>query len=453
MLKYLFIISCLFALSCNKPREIVTSINLDVCKHFNCGDATVLQVTDQYFPSTHKYVKNDSRKFSAAYAEFLAFQYNIPLHVFEKEVKGKEFSNFLKTGRGGASIYYPSCHEPFSKAILDDMISEISDAYGRKPTTLSYGCGKTSYKDSLPNYILGARNSSAFSIKTKGNPSVNYELSVDNIKNQPSSGRYYSDIQRHRVSKLEASTYVTNQVENAVLKSGYYMNFMHWHDYYKNKNDSLIQGVEVMDSLFIALNKGIGSKNNSKADFNEITEYLYMKDAIEKASIDMYDNQTFEISVVYNTKRSIDYNVISTPISFLISKKKWHSIFPNKKIENTGAIQVKEKGEDYIISAKVIFDENTTTSTIPFELGEKTQIQKAFKKPELSIQNNVIAASIPSKFVLFRRPITGKEYEIEVVDRHYKLSNSYKLPKIDTLYTYFCGAINENRESSLLKIN
>ena len=121
----------LLVYSCNSEKTKIANIDASLCLHANCADATIMQVTDQYFPPDHKFVMNDSRKYGAAWAEFLAFKYDIPLHVFEQEIKGDAFEEFLETGRGGTSVYYPSCFKEYSESRLTSIVEELESSYGK----------------------------------------------------------------------------------------------------------------------------------------------------------------------------------------------------------------------------------------------------------------------------------------------------------------------------------
>jgi hypothetical protein len=230
----LFIVFLFSGCDSKIKKNLVTS----VCEHYNCADATVLQVTDQYFPPYSSNVRNNSSKYGAIWAEFLAFKYDIPLHVFEQNIKGNGFKAFLQTGRGGASVYYPSCFEPYRITKLDSILIEIGKAYGRKPTTISYGCDKTTYADSLPLYILGGRNSLFFSAELGMNsitwygPGAGIKYQKDFSKREiilsrSAGGRFYTDIQRDDVSVLEAQNFVQEQVGKTIKTHGFYTNFMH----------------------------------------------------------------------------------------------------------------------------------------------------------------------------------------------------------------------------------
>ena len=63
-----------------------------------------------------------------------------------------------------------------------------------------------------------------------------------------------------------------------------------------------------------------------------------------------------------------------------------------------------------------------------------------------------VKASVPSKFILFKRKKGAIHYAIEIADRTTTFSEKYELPDFDDGYDYFCGAIDKKRESTLIEL-
>lgn len=457
---YIILFSSFFAaflvLSCQK-KEIFTK-SIEVCPHYNCADATVIQVTDQYFPPKHRFVRDDSRKYSAVWAEFLAFKYNVPLHVFEQNVKGEEFRGFLQTGRGGASIYYPSCHFEYRQSKLDSIKAEIENVTCRTISTLSYGCGKTKYSDSLPNYILGGRNSKFMSLSNNTEANTWYGEGVSapedfNILNRSAGGRFYTDIQRNNQNLAQAGNYVTEQVSKTVANGGFYTNFMHWHDHYNNKNDSLIEGVTVMQPLFKAMQKGMKNSRNAGLDYNEAIEYLYAKEAIDSVQILESTSSVLKIEIQLSKKRNADYSVIDTPVTFSVRKDAMEAFEIDEVDLNTKLLSVFEDDDRYYLNIMLDFTQSEIIVTLHSKKDrvEILELEEALRVSKRWFVNGV-KASEPSKFILFRREQGAKEYEIEIVHRTVSFSEKYDLPELDEGYDYFCGAIDKKKESTLIEL-
>ena len=435
---------------------------ISVCDHPDCADATVIQLTDQHFPPDYKLFNEDSRMYSAAYAEYLGFLYNIPLHVFEQEVKGDEFIDYLKTGRGGASIYYPSCFHEYDEKKFESIRNEIGEVYGKTVTTMAYGCGKAGYADSLPNYILGARNSSTTPATSRKNGvtwygkdlgwgTMNKMNSASQRRNRTATGRYYSDIQRGKLSSLEASSYVKEQVQLTMQNNGLYTNFMHWQDYYPNANGDTIEGMKVIDSLFIAMREGIGAHTTAKVDYNEAIEYLYARESVRSASIIIFDNEEVELQISTEKEWPIDYNEIDTPITLAIPKNSFVSL-KFQQIKTSEQI-ISAHEEDSIVYLDVRIDFNVPRTIIPLEFGAERTISPRFAPIRMNYDgDHGISASIEGKFVLFRRPKEGAPHEISIVDRTDEFELNYDLPSLEEGYDYFCGGITKDGESSLIAI-
>ncbi|QIE59919.1 hypothetical protein G5B37_10185 [Rasiella rasia] len=448
---------------CCAPATSEMNTSIEVSAHYNGADATVIQVTDQYFPSYHFYVRDDTRKFSSAWAEFLAFKYNIPLHVFEQNVKGSMFKAFLQTGRGGASVYYPSCSVPYRKSKLDSIIAEIGEVYGRTPTTLSYGCGKLNYTDSLPTYILGARTSNAIPIGIEVNAitwygnglGVAYQLDFSQrqqILKYPAGGRFYTDIIQKNIEAEEAANFVKEQVSIAVNTNGFYTNFMHWHDYAID-NDKRVEGVAVMEPLFKAMEMGLKGSRNSYLDYNEAIEYLYAKEAVDTIKKIEVSHKQLKLVVQHSNKRDADYTVIKTPVTLKIPKDALgkYDIMDTK--QNDTIISIFQDKNNFYLNVLLNYDRDSTTVSL-INGEDRYIIDNLEKKLKIREQNfsKSITTNIPSKFVLFRRKQGVKIYEIELIDRRLNFSEKYKPPNFQEGYDYFCGAITRTRQSALIHI-
>lgn len=449
---------------CCVPATSEMNTNIEVSAHYNGADATVIQLTDQYFPPYNSNIRSDNRKYSSAWAEFLAFKYNIPLHVFDQNVKGAMFKAFLQSGRGGASVYYPSCVTSYRKGKLDSIISEIASVSGRRPTTVSYGCGKTSYADSLPPYILGGRNSSFIHIKRGMDAITWYGTGYGNANrknfikqnlslNRSSGGRFYSDITTKNITVTEAARFVETQVRKTVDTAGFYTNFMHWHDQYKNKKGVLIEGVAVMEQLFDAMNKGLIGSRNSYLDYNEAVEYLYAKESVNAVTLEVDSEEQISIKLTHSKKRERDYSVIVTPISIKIEKNTLQHFDIEKVAKQERIVSIFEDEAHYYVNILLNYEQKETNVILTY--GEKNyevlDLNQKFKIKK-GILFNQVSGNMPAKFVLFRRKVGAKEFEIELVDRRSNFEEKYEPPNFEEGYDYFCGAITRTRQSALIHI-
>jgi hypothetical protein len=449
--------------SCSANRSIVVQQKLGpvVCRHYNGADATLLQVTDNYFPSGWLPFKSDVRRYGSSLAEFLAFKYNIPLHVFAYDIKNHELNEFSLTGRGGVSIYYPSCIAIYNKQKLDAKILEIGAITQRIPTTLSYGCGKTDYAVELPGYILGGRNS-AYTAWDSGDTAATWYgencghagridfSQTSNLRARPCSGRFFSDTQNN-ASPEQAAAFVEEQVRLAVESNGFYLNFMHWHDMSRRNNAA--HGVPLMALLFESMAKGADNARIAKADYNQAVEYLYLKESIEYLSLKKIRRTAF-LDIRLNKFREIDYTVINTPLTIRINKEKTRQL-NYKKIIPGGQIRSIRQDEKYLY-LNISIDMTKDEIRIPFTLSSGKKVHpSAWAMPVLTFDeaSHKVYSSIPVKFVLFRRGIMAPEYAVELIDRTYKPANSFILPATEKDYRYFAGAITPEGESLVIELS
>lgn len=456
-----FIFILLIGCTAQKPINRPVKIKAEVCEHYNGANATILIVTDKYIPFDQKQYQHDNRRFGTAWAEFLAFKYNIPIHVFEEDMKIVAFKEFLTTGRGGASVYYPSCKTIYSKLILERKIKDIESLSGKKPTTLSYGCGKTSYADSLPEYILGGRNSdytacnSGDSCITWYGKNAGYSGRLDfsdskNIISRPSSGRFFSDI-TNKADITAAEDFVKKQVQITSSNAGFYVNFLHWHEYYWEKKQK-VEAVRVMENLYQAVSEGIGNSKISKIDYNQAVEYLYAKEAVDTVYFSK-NKKMINLEFRYSKKRKIDYSVIQIPLTIKFEKKKnsplnYHKILTSDKVVN--AYQ-----DDKFIYLNIKPDYTLEKEVIPLLLGNRLILPELWHVPKLtySLTEQTLSVTKPSKFVLFMKKQGEDAFKVEVIDRTFDFMNQYNLVTRMEGYDYYLGAITEEGESSLLEIN
>ena len=458
---FLLLIVVALTANCKEPKNPLFSINADVCSHYNAADATIVKLTDQYYPPDHHMVRDSDNKYGAAWAEFLAFKYDISLHVFERSIKGDAFEDFLATGRGGASVYYPSCLEPYKKKKLMSIRDDIEDVYGKSVSTLSYGCGKTDYLGALPEDMLGGRNS-IYTLDAKKEDAItwygenlgyknnlNFTENKEMLDRAP-GGRYYLQVQQGNATAKEAARNVKKQVLKTVQNNGFYTNFMHWNDEYKNSKDSLIKGITIIEPLFDAIRSGFTeSSRNSGLDYNEAIEYLYGREAIDSLIVTYFDNNSLEIDIWKSAKRNRDYSRIDTPITISSDKRILNGAMNIELTDRVPSAYI-DKGE---LLLNVVLDFSKEHETIEVDLKGTDKITPIENNLVLSLEGQTsVYATNEAKFVLFRRKKDAKDYAVEVVEREQSFSEKYNLPNLEDGYDYFCGAIDKRRQSTLIEL-
>lgn len=435
-------------------------MKVEVCKHYNDADATILIVTDKYIPHDQKQFQNDNKRYGAIWAEFLAFKYNIPIHVFEDDSKNLTFKEFINTGRGGASVYYPSCKTMYDKNFLDRKIREIASVSSTRPTTISYGCGKTEYADSLPKYILGGRNSeyTAFNSgdtcitwygkNTGYSGKLNFE-DTRNIISRPCSGRFFLDI-RNTSEINPASEFVKKQVQLTTSSNGFYVNFLHWHEHFMEKNKK-VDAVSIMDELFQSAAAGIGSYRIAKVDYNQAIEYLHAKEAIDTVYITK-DRKLTNLVIKSSKKRPVDYSVIQTPLTIRFEKRRAGQIKYQRILAHDNILKVYQDNKFVYLNIKPDFTNQEQVISINY--GTRQKIPLLWQVPVMIYNqtSQTVDVTPPSKFVLFMKKKGADPFKVEVIDRTFDLLNQYNLVTLLDEYDYFLGAISEEGESSLLEI-
>lgn len=435
-------------------------MKVEVCKHYNGADATILIVTDKYIPFDKRQFQHDNRRFGTAWAEFLAFKYNIPIHVFEEDNKDVAFKEFLTTGRGGASIYYPSCKVVYDKTFLDRKIREIGTITGKTPTTISYGCGNTTYADSLPDYILGGRNSD-YTAWNSGDTSITWygknsgyagKLDFSDLQNiiaRPNSGRFFSDV-TNKADIIAAADFVKKQVQLTTANSGFYVNFLHWHDYYWEKKQK-VEAVRIMDNLYQSVSDGISDSRIAKIDYNQAVEYLLAKEAIDTVYFSTNKN-LINLELNYSKKRALDYSVIQTPLTIKFEKKKFNRLHYRKILTSDKIVSTYQ--DDSFIYLNIKPDFTLGNEVIPIIQGKRQVVSELWEIPAMtySINEQTIDVTIPSKFILFMKKKDDEAYKVEVIDRTFDFMIQYNLVTRIEGYDYFVGAITNEGESALMEI-
>ncbi|MDO6595886.1 hypothetical protein Q4512_03105 [Oceanihabitans sp. 2_MG-2023] len=438
-------------------QEKETQLGVKVSSHFNNADATIIQCSDQYYDNSATY--NKSRQYSAVVAEFESLKHNIPIHVFEEKVE-RGLKEFLEMGRGGVSAYYPSCSENYRASLLDSILDNLKLVNNRRPTTLAYGCGKNYYYDSLPNYILGARNSSLLPVyalkegvgictyygKDAGNPSIYPVGDFSFLRNRPSASKSWANVISDGLSEKESLSFIKKEVKKTITNKGFYLDFMHWHiNEIKGKNAQ-----QFIPKLFKTLNEAIGSSYIAKVDYNEALEYLYGKQTID--SVSLFENKDAYIMRVYinRKKKEIDYNVIRTPISFETEIKTTESSLMEFWGNN---IQSVTKVKDKIIFNALIDYTKKLNKFIIYKQANKQTIFLPLEY-EVSFNDSIIQSNYPIKISYFKKEKRNEDYKVEIVDRSLKFKKEHALrfDRNNIKYNYYAGVINKLGESKLIKI-
>lgn len=448
MNNFLKIFILLLFFSCNKEGDL---IDVKVCKHYNNADATIIQCSDQYYNQKATY--NLSRQYSAEVAEYNALKYNIPIHVFEGKVE-HGLKDYLEMGRGGVSAYFPSCSEEYSEIVLDSILNTLKTVYGKRPTTMAYGCGKTQYGTSLPNYILGGRNSShgspkalkkgipvcTYYGKNSGDPSIYTVDSVSFIRNRLNASRSWANIISNGSTEEESLSFVKKEIEKTISNSGFYLDFMHWQIDEINGNNAQ----QFIPKLFKSMGEAINKSYTAKVDYNQAIEYFYGKEAID--SISLVEKTNFYEMSIYVKKKfdKIDYSLITTPISFETPI----SIEKANKLGGKNIKSITFRNGKTIINAFIDFTKPITKIIITKNKESKFLAYKF----DVQQENNTILTTDLTKATFFQK--NKKDYKVKIIKRSLNFSERHKFEfnTDSNNYDYYVGVINKLGESKLIKV-
>lgn len=439
----LFVISLLIIChSCGTllkaPKKEV--LDAKVCKHRWGMQASFTQTTDLYLTSQLAYA-----------AEFYGLKYNIPLTVFDFQNRGQDQIDSYKMGRIDYGVYTNSCNSRVEKSprsfIIEyiNIITKIRE--GKRPSTLSYGCGIDTYKNEVRDLFLMGRNSLS---SNHDNSFSNYDSNFDNLQDtscsilsqisRPSTTRYFHLVKEKNNSGLEI---VKEHIEKTYKTGGFYTDFCHWQAFkhYKIPVGELAIHFKNMGEAFDSLNVFRGS-------YNDIAEYYFAKQAVDKTSV-IRKKKKIIISVSASKKGNYDYSLISTPVSIRIE-------FTNNRLSNYnfksvkgGNIRKMEDG-DLIIELKTNFiaDKIIISDTL---IIVKDPNYLNFSVPQLIIENNIVQSDQKVKITVFKKKINSDDRTISICERSLVSMKEHILMTIkEDEFDYFIGYINNTGNSGLI---
>lgn len=453
--KLIFIFLIVINISCKtKP----VTYKVEVAKHFNNAQATIIQCSDQYYNQTATY--NQYRQYSAETAEFYALKYNIPIHVFENKVE-KGLQSFVEMGRGGVSMYYPSCTKEYDSLYLKQITNDLQKVYGKQPTTLAYGCGKSHYSSLLPKAILGGRNSSRGTPNglKSGTPictfygnqsgeSGNYPVNTSSfIKNRLSASRAWDLKHTDNLTDEEVLSFLETEVKRTINNNGFYIDFMHWHiDEFKG-----INAQEFIPKLFKSFSNAVDNNYISKVDYNQAIEYFWGKQAIKNVEMNEFENH-FTLTVqLKELNPDIDYTLIQTPMSFVVKNSDKYQTYTNINFyggQNVHSIVTIEGN----IVFNVFLDFNNTTNTIKIDKQTVSKLKEL--NYTLKSNKNTIESTQPIKVTFFEQIKGDEAHKIRILSRSLKYDTKHTINTslLKENCNYFAGTINELGESKLIEM-
>lgn len=405
--------------------------NVEVCKFPYGAEAGVTQNTDTFAAMSIP-------------AEMWGLKHNIKLHCFDKAYSQVRKDAYLMGGVD-FGVYFNSCQLDVELNPLNyvggfvDDIANVRD--GKKPSTLSYGCGKVSYSETIKPYFLGGRNSGY------GN-NIDGEIIYDNnivhsdiiSKNSTTRFGYYTPlVGGGNISGTEAEglAHVTSQIDRALLNNGWYTDFAHWHWL----DDSMHLNTHLEN-----IRNSIGVNNIFSGSYNEMVEYLYVRSSITNVNL---SNNIINISYSQNINTA-DYDLINMPLYIRVDLS--GTSLQGKYIKTSGGNNILSLGNnEYIIEVLLDYTNSTKQITLLEDLNDNSYI--SLNNPIVNIVGNNITSDQHIKVTLFSKDNAEEEYNVVIDERILILNNNHTLTTVlSGTRDYYLGYINEYGKSGLISL-
>ena len=414
-----------------RNNNIQESVNLELCSFPYGKSYAVTQCTDTY------------TQLSSA-AEMWALKYNIGIHCFDYLTRAG-MNDAYNMGRMDFGVYFDSCYANVENNPLDyvngyiDIIKNIRN--GKKPSTLSYGCGKQSYVNTIKPFFLGGRNSFHGNNTNSGMIGYDDSLTHNEIITRASTTRfgYYTPLVGNGYfsgTLQEGIDYVASELTRTKLNNGWYNDFAHW---------QWLLNSDYLEQHFNNININVDAECYN-GNYSELVEYLYIKDSIN--NINLSENQ---INISYsNSSGQVDYSLINTPVYYKVNLS--NTLFSGQNIKLSDGSRVMSLGNDnYII--QTYLDYNLTEKTLYLQNDNDTDSYINLNTPIVSFNNNVITSDQPIKITLYSKSNTEQEYDVQINERVLAFSSNHNLTTVlSSSRNYYLGYINKDGVSGLLNL-
>lgn len=403
-----------------------------VCKYPYGATAAVTQNTD-----TFELLSNP--------AEMWGLRHNIKLHCFDKDYSQDRKDAYLM-GAIDFGVYVWSCIQDVEDNPLNytpGYISNITNVRnGKKPSTLSYGCGKQSYVNLMIPYFLGGRNSFHGNNTNDGFIDYNNSLTHNDFITRDSTTRfgYYTPVVgtgNASGTLSEGLAYVQSEINRAYNVNGWYTDFLHWH--WLDNTDYLEQHLE-------NIRNSIGVKNIYSGSYSDLVEYFYVRKSVTSIS---FNGLNTTINYIKN-ELTADYNLISTPLYFEVDLSS--TSLNGKFIKCSDGSKVLSLGSDkYIIETPLNYANTSKSITFSEEINSNDYIN--LNAPIVSENMGVITSDQPIKITLFSKDLAQNEYDVVIEERELTLNTSHTLATtMSASKDYYIGFINEYGVSGVLEL-
>lgn len=341
-----------------------------------------------------------------------------------------------------------NCLETFQHSI--NQFGYYSDM-GLILSGASYSLGQTGGKELYKISNLGIRNSEySFS----GDSDIGYNIPPDDFKSKASSTRTYDSYSGGDLPTAAASlAYSATQVERVYVEGGWYNDFIHWHQMYRDNE------MDFFNQMFGMMDSAIGSNDVWRAGYGEVLEYSSLKRSVKNLGsfIDGDSIQLFvqlddpeKDSATFGVSNAINFELVNTPLSFKVNLA--GTPLSSKNISCDSAALIRDLGNDeWVVN---VLPSRFRNGYFNFKVYESASSEYYYssERPTLTFSNNEVTTNTPCMFVVWRKPVGGDEYDIEEVSRSADYTDAYEI-NVESGYNYYVGGLTASRVSNLLEVN
>lgn len=363
-------------------------------------------------------------------AEINAFKNNLQLTIlvspttdstYEEQIKGT-----LETGRISAGIYFRTTFP------IQEQVDFFNQLTGKYASYWSYGNGVTGHKDFVLAESLVTRLSGA--------GEVSYDFS-ERLNHKVSSLFNYD---ARDLSTSEALSRAENYLRNAIIQSGWYNDFSHWH-WAQQYGD-----IDQLERFFASQRNILNTTNSITLGAGEAVEYMWLRKQYKRGGVYQDGNDLVLISDVRNNV-SLPYKTIDTSLSVEVDLT--NTLLDGKEIEvstdifkigvNKYIVQVPYSSTDGFKTVRL--RETTNPAYLNFSLPV---VQSATKNGNIL----TVKTDKPTNIVMFSVPKSGRLYQAEILKRHNTMTTSHDIDVTGIDFTnidIYIGAITKERQSVL----
>lgn len=335
---------------------------------------------------------------------------------------------------------------------IDGQLDYLESISGLKLTSGSYANGAQGGWNVLTPTMYGMRNSVH---RVDGNGNIKWsDLTRTDMMMEASTTRTWDAVNAGEFATQELSlAYTKTEVQRAIAAGGWFSDFMHWHSLYR----AVPNDVAFFDTFYEALDEAIGSSDVWRAGNEEVNEYYFLANSINKIGsyvsnsklfVFLRFNDVFSGTDTNGISNAIDPTRMSQPISIRVDLT--GTSLAGKDISSSQATTVRKLGGDkWIINVSPVSTYKNGYMTFVAEQAINSNQLYTATRPVLSVSGDTVTSNQLCKFVVWRKASGSDDTTFEAVKRTEQFSKTINYT-FDASYEYKVGAINRSRHSSLI---